>query len=60
MAEPDPAAAMARIDAAISRIEAAARARARAADTLHKRHGALKARIVEAVAALDETLARGD
>ena len=59
MAELEPSNAMARIDAAIARIEAAIETRANAADTLQKRHGALKARMVEAVAALDDMLARG-
>ncbi len=59
MAEPQPSAAMARIDTAITRIEAAIESQAHTADTLRKRHGALKARMVEAVAALDDMLARG-
>ncbi len=59
MAETEPSPAMARIDAAMARIEAATELHAHAADTLQKRHGALKARMVEAVAALDDMLARG-
>lgn len=65
MTEDDPSAGvspadpLARIEAAIARIERAARRRAAAADSLQARHGVLKARMVEAVAALDELLARG-
>ncbi|WP_419809490.1 hypothetical protein [Sphingomonas sp.] len=56
MAEP-PAAD--RIDAALSRIDAALAARAAAGDVLSRRHAALKARMAEAVAALDDVIARG-
>ena len=59
MADPDPSSAMARIDAAIVRIEASIDLRARAAEKMQQRHGALKARMVEAAAALDDVLARG-
>lgn len=59
MAETEPSTAMTRIDSAIARIEIAIESRAHAVDTLQKRHGALKARMVEAVAALDDMLARG-
>lgn len=48
-----------RIDAALARIEAAIDARARAADALARRHDALKARMAEAVSALDDVIARG-
>jgi hypothetical protein len=48
-----------RIEAAARRIEAALAARARSADTLGKRHAALKARMADAVSALDEVIARG-
>jgi uncharacterized protein YhaN len=48
-----------RIDAAIARIEAAIDTRARAAEKLSQRHAALKARMAEAVSALDEVIARG-
>lgn len=48
-----------RIDAALARIEAAVDARARAADALARRHAALKARMAEAVTALDDVIARG-
>lgn len=57
MNETRPAAA--RIDAALSRIEGAIDARARSADALAKRHAALKARMAEAVSALDDVIARG-
>ena len=52
-------AAVDRIDAAIARIEAAITARARSSDSLAKRHAALKARMAEAVAALDDVITRG-
>jgi len=48
-----------RIDAAITRIEAALAQRARTADVLQRRHAALKARMAEAVTALDEVITRG-
>ncbi|MEN2785238.1 hypothetical protein ABC969_02250 [Sphingomonas qilianensis] len=48
-----------RIDAAIARIAAAAARRAQASDALAKRHAALRTRMTEAVAALDEVIARG-
>ena len=51
--------AAARIDAAIVRIEAAVATRADAADALARRHAALKARMAEAVSALDDVIARG-
>jgi hypothetical protein len=47
-----------RIDAAIARIEAAIGSRAAAAEKLSRRHAALKARMAEAVDALDEVIAR--
>jgi len=56
MADPHPATD--RIDAAIARIEAAIDARAIAADRLSRRHAALKSRMAEAVAALDDVIAR--
>ena len=55
MAEPSPSD---RIDAALARIERAIAARASGADALAKRHAALKARMAEAVAALDDVIAR--
>lgn len=54
-----PSSAADRIDAAIARIESAVSARAASADALTRRHGALKARMAEAVEALDEVIARG-
>ena len=58
---PAPAAgrAAARIEAAVARIEAAIASRAQIADALQRRHAALKARMAEAVTALDEVIARG-
>jgi hypothetical protein len=48
-----------RIDAAFERIEAAIAARTASADALTRRHTALKARMAEAVQALDDVIARG-
>ena len=48
-----------RIDTAIARIESAIAARAASADALTRRHSALKARMADAVKALDEVIARG-
>lgn len=48
-----------RIDAAIARIEAASARRARATDADAARHAALRARMTEAIAALDDVIARG-
>ena len=59
MAEADPASLLARIDAALSRIEAATARRDQEAQAIRTRHAALKARMGEAVAALDDVLARG-
>lgn len=56
MADPSPAD---RIDAALARIEAAIAARAAGAEALVQRHAALKARMAEAVSALDDVIARG-
>ena len=47
-----------RIDAAIARIEAAIAKRTKDAESLAQRHDALKARMAEAVAALDDVIAR--
>ena len=55
----DTPAATDRIDAAIARIEAAIARRAESGDALARRHAALKARMAEAVSALDEVIARG-
>lgn len=56
---PDTPSAVDRIDAAIARIENAIAARAAAGDALARRHAALKARMAEAVSALDDVIARG-
>lgn len=58
MADPDPT-ALDRIYQAIARIEAAVEAHAREGDALARRHVALKSRMAEAVAALDDVIARG-
>jgi hypothetical protein len=57
MDTPTPS-AVDRIDVAIARIEAQIAARSEAADALANRHAALKARMAEAVAALDDVIAR--
>jgi hypothetical protein len=56
MAQSSPAE---RMDAALARIETAVAARVAGAEALAKRHAALKARMAEAVAALDDVIARG-
>jgi len=56
---PADATAASRIEAAIGRIEAALAQRARSADALQRRHAALKARMADAVTALDEVIQRG-
>lgn len=56
MTEPAPTD---RIDAALARIERAIASRAHGAEALARRHAALKARMAEAVAALDDVIARG-
>ncbi|MBB4610073.1 hypothetical protein [Sphingomonas yabuuchiae] len=48
-----------RIDRAIARIEGAIRNRATKEDALARRHAALKARMAEAVTALDDVITRG-
>ncbi|MDY0958607.1 hypothetical protein SOM26_07910 [Sphingomonas sp. CFBP8993] len=48
-----------RIDHAIARIERAMRTRAAKEDALARRHAALKARMSEAVTALDDVISRG-
>ena len=45
-----------RISAAITRIEAASADRATAADALARRHAALRTRMADAIAALDELI----
>lgn len=59
MADAD-ASPLSRIDAALARIEAANARRDREAEAIRTRHAALKARMSEAVAALDDVLARGE
>lgn len=49
-----------RIDAAIARIEAAGKHRATATEALAGRHAALRTRMTEAIAALDDVIARGN
>lgn len=53
-----PPSAIDRIDLAIARIETQIAQRTQAADALAQRHAALKARMAEAVAALDDVIAR--
>ena len=56
----DPTSAIDRIDRALARIEHAVAARTNENNALAKRHAALRARIAEAVSALDDVIARGD
>ena len=58
MTEPDPDPVQ-RIEAALARIEAAARARADERTVLAQRHTRLRERVAEAVAAIDELAAGG-
>lgn len=58
MDDPQYGAAVDRIERALTRIERAAQARAFEADALGRRHTALRARMAEAVAALDQVIAR--
>ncbi|TKD51062.1 hypothetical protein [Sphingomonas baiyangensis] len=60
MNAPSPPAAVDRIERAVARIEKAAAARAHSADALARRHAALRARMEEAVTALDDLIARED
>ena len=59
MAEETPLPALDRIDRAIARIEAVLAERARATEEALQRHATLRARMEEAVAALDDVIARG-
>jgi len=59
MADGTPPPALDRIDRALARIDAALAARARASEEMVRRHAALRARMEEAVAALDEVMTRG-
>lgn len=60
MAEDVKTNAFDRIDHAIGRIEKAVQKNRQAGDALTRRHAALKARMAEAVDALDDVIARGD
>ncbi|QNQ11584.1 hypothetical protein [Sphingomonas alpina] len=55
-----PSSATDRIEVAIARIEAAMAARARATEVLAIRHEALRSRMIEAIAALDDIIAQED
>ena len=50
--------AIARLEAAIARVERAVEQRNRAAVAMNRRHATLKDRMAEAVAALDQVIAR--
>jgi hypothetical protein len=58
MADETPTDALDRIDRAIARIETAMAGRARATETMARRHAALRARMEEAIAALDQIIAQ--
>ena len=60
MADETPPPALDRIDRAIARIEAAVAERDRAAETAARRHALLRDRIEQAVATLDDVIARGE
>ena len=60
MADGEPAPSLQRIHAALARIEAATARRDRDEQAIRARHAALKARMSEAVAALDDVLVRGE
>ncbi len=49
-----------RIDRAITRIQTAIAARTANAEALARRHAMLRSRMADAVAALDDVIARGD
>lgn len=49
---------LARIEAAITRLEQALDGKRRAAEALAQRHATLRARMTEAMAALDQVIAR--
>ncbi|MCC2975820.1 hypothetical protein LK533_03910 [Sphingomonas sp. PL-96] len=57
MDQPQANPGLSRIDAALARIEAAARARLAATDSLEHRHAALRTSMAEAIAALDQVIA---
>ncbi|MET3760594.1 hypothetical protein [Sphingomonas sp. UYEF23] len=58
MADTSTASTLDRIDRALERIEAAAAARTASTAALQKRHEKLRARMAEAVSALDTVIAR--
>jgi hypothetical protein len=60
MDDTDRHSAIDRIERAVERIEQASMARLQTADSLARRHAALRARMAEAVKALDELIARED
>lgn len=60
MASEPPHPALERIERAVARIEQASAARAYDADSMARRHAALRERMEEAVAALDDLIARED
>ena len=60
MADETPPPPLDRIDRALARIDAALATRARASEDMIRRHAALRARMEEAVAALDDLIANGD
>jgi hypothetical protein len=59
MAEETPLPALDRIDRALARIDAALAARSRAGEDMVRRHAALRARMEDAVAALDDLITKG-
>ena len=59
MADETPPPPLDRIDRALARIDAALAARARASEDMIRRHAALRARMEDAVAALDDLIAKG-
>jgi hypothetical protein len=59
MADETPPSALDRIDRALARIDAALAARTRASEEMIRRHAALRARMEDAVSALDDVIARG-
>jgi len=59
MADGTPPLALDRIDRALARIDAALAARSRASEDMVRRHAALRARMEDAVAALDDLISKG-
>ncbi len=58
MTDQPPTAAIERIERALARIERAGQVRAFATDALDRRHALLKARMQDAIVALDAVIAR--